>query len=71
MVRLLTAFKTVAFLADAGCIESAFELLKTLDQIAMGLEMYYNYHYQIARMVLIQYIQATVDSPGDWHFNEL
>lgn len=67
MIKLLRAFKTVAFLADAGCYDAAYGLLGTLDQIAMGLELYWNQTYQLARMVLIRYIENTMESPGDWH----
>lgn len=69
MVKLLRSFKTVAFLADAGCYDAAYSLLGTLDQIAMGLELYYHSCYQLARIVLIRYIETSVEAPGDWHSN--
>lgn len=70
MVKLLTAFKTVAFLADAGCYESAYELLSVLDQIAMGIELYWSPTYQTARSVLLAYLEFATDTPGDWHSND-
>ena len=70
MVKLLLAMQTVAFLADAGCYDDAFQLLGVLDQIAMGLELYSNEYYRVAREALLVYINRAVNTPGDWHSNE-
>ena len=70
MDRLIRALATVAFLADAGCYDAAFNLLETLDQIAMGLEMYLHPVYQVARTMLLNYIQRTAETPGKWHYHE-
>ena len=67
MVRLLQGFKTVAFLADAGCYDDAFKLLGALDQISMGIEMYWHPTYQVARVVLLSYVEQVSETPGDWH----
>jgi hypothetical protein len=67
MIKLLGAFKTVAFLADAGCYEEAFKLLYVLDQIAMGIEQYHEPLYQCTRKVLLAYITSCINDPGDWH----
>lgn len=66
MVKLLKAMQTAAFLADCGCYHEAFELLKTLDTIAMGLDLYKVVLYQVARATLISYIRSVADAPGDW-----
>lgn len=70
MVKLVKAFSTVAFLADAGCYEDAFKLLAVLDQIAMGLEVYKHPCYQLGRVGLLAYIDTVVKTPGDWHSSE-
>lgn len=70
MVRLLEAFKTVAFLVDAGCFDDAFKLLAILDQIAMGLELYNHPTYQCGRAGLMAYVDIVVKSPGVWDANE-
>lgn len=70
MIKLLKAMSTAAFLADCGCYHEAFELLKTLDTIAMGLELYKSTLYLVARSVLISYIKTVSDSPGVWYHYE-
>lgn len=66
MVKLLQGMQTAAFLADCGCYHEALELLKALDTVAMGLELYKLPIYQVARGMLITYISKVADSPGDW-----
>lgn len=66
VIKLLKAMSTVAFLADCGCYHEAFELLKALDAIAMGLELYWDSLYQTSRMVLIRYITTVANDPGIW-----
>lgn len=66
MFKLLRGMSTAAFLADCGCYHEAFELLKVLDSIAMGLELYWSKVYQIARQALITYIRTVANDPGKW-----